>query len=85
MKSGAAGSYKTAISLADADWTPAYWGDGTGPGEASVTGNGTYTIWYEPTETSEGAAVFVIDISALANDIADLTTVTATINSIKVL
>lgn len=82
LKDGAVGSYQTALGLADADWDPQYWGDGDG--ETTVTGNGTYTLWYEPQTTSDGAVVFVIDIIGLAADIEDLTTVTATIDRIEV-
>lgn len=83
LKAGAAGSYTTGFMLADADWSPQHWGGG--PGEVQVTGNGTYTVWYEPESASVGAVVFVIDIGGLAADLESLSTVTATINSIKVL
>ncbi len=79
---GATGSYDTGFSLADGDWSPQYWGDGTQETVATVTGDGTYTVTYEPSSTSEGAVVFVIDIKGMATDISDLTTVTATIDKI---
>ncbi|QGY45079.1 hypothetical protein GM418_15805 [Maribellus comscasis] len=79
---GASGSYNTALSYADADWAPQYWGDGSSEEVASVTGDGTYTIWCEPGAASEGAAVFVIDIKEMAAEIADLSAVTATIDKI---
>lgn len=80
LTEGAAGSYSTALGLADADWDPQYWGDGAG--EVEVTGDGSYTITYEPATTSSGAVVFVIDIVGLAADVEDLSSVSATIDSI---
>jgi hypothetical protein len=84
LKGGAAGSYKTKFGFADPDWDPQHFGDGTDAGEATVTGNGTYTAWYEPSTTANGALVFVIDIAGLAADIDDLSTVTATIDKVVV-
>lgn len=79
---GAAGSYKTAIQMADADWTPSYWGDGTGVGEATITGNGTYTVTWSTTSPYETALVFCVDIVDLVPDLTDLDAVTATIDKI---
>jgi hypothetical protein len=82
LNDGAAGTYKTAFQMADVDWSTQFWGDGTAAGEASVTGDGTYTAYSEPGSAYEGALVFVIDIKGIATDIVDLSAVTATIDSI---
>ncbi|UII33038.1 hypothetical protein LVD17_04250 [Fulvivirga ulvae] len=80
LAGGASGSYNTAIGLADADWSAQYWGGG--PGEVTVTGNGTYTVYAEPGSLYETALVFVIDMSGMAADIDDIGAVTATIDNI---
>ncbi|GAA0890466.1 hypothetical protein GCM10009122_01440 [Fulvivirga kasyanovii] len=77
---GAKGSYTAAIGLADADWSAQYWGGG--PGDVTVTGNGTYTVYAEPGSSVETALVFVIDMPDMAPDIDDMGAVTATIDSI---
>ena len=82
LNDGAAGVYKTAFQMADADWSSQFWGDGTAAGEASVTGNGTYTAYCEPGSPFDGTMVFLIDIKGMATDIADLSAVSATIDSI---
>lgn len=79
---GAVGSYKTAIQMADADWSISDWGDGTGFGEATITGDGTYTVTWSPLGPYETALVFCIDIVDLIPDISDLTAVTAKIDKI---
>ena len=80
LKAGAVGTYKAAISFADTDWSPAYWGGGDG--DVSVNGDGTYTVWFEPGAATEGAVVFVIDITGIATDITDMTAVKANINKL---
>ncbi|MBL6447178.1 hypothetical protein JMN32_12725 [Fulvivirga sp. 29W222] len=80
LTGGAAGSYNTAVGLADGDWSAQYWGDG--PGEVAVTGDGTYTVYAEPGSIYETALVFVVDIKGMAAEIADLGAVTVTIDSI---
>ena len=82
LQTGAVGNYVGDISLADADWSMEYWGGG--PGKTDVQGNGTYTVWFNPETRSEGAQVFVVDVVGLANDIADLSSVTARIDKIVI-
>lgn len=75
---GVTGDYSTSIYFADTDWNP------QGNGEAiSVTGDGTYTVTFNTPSFAEGAVVFVVDIVGMSNDIADINTVTATIDSVK--
>jgi len=81
LKSGAAGSYTAGISFADEDWTPSYWGGGSG--DTSVTGNGTYTVSFTPESTASGLMVFTIDIKGLVNDIEDLSAVSVNIDKIE--
>lgn len=81
---GAAGSYNTAIGVADADWSAQYWGDGTGAGEVAVTGDGTYTVYAEPGSTFDTALVFVVDILGLASDLQDISAVTVSIDSVVI-
>ncbi|GLB51964.1 hypothetical protein NBRC110019_10030 [Neptunitalea chrysea] len=76
---GVTGSYDTAIYYADSDWAPQGNGD-----TISVTGDGTYTVIYDGGASVDGCIVFVIDIAGMANDITDLTTVTANIDSITI-
>ncbi len=79
---GAAGSYQSAVSYASADWSTSYWGDGTGDGEVTVTGDGTYTVTCAPGSSGSSAIVFVVDILNMGADITDLTAVTATVDKI---
>lgn len=80
LKSGAVGSYTGALGFADGTWAVQYWGGESG--DVSVTGNGTYTTWFTPTATANGATVFVIDIKGIASDISDMSAVKATVNSV---
>jgi hypothetical protein len=81
LKSGAAGSYKASISFANPDWSVSYWGGGAG--DATVTGDGTYTVTFEPTATvANGALVFTVDIKDIIPDIEDLGAVKATIDKL---
>ncbi len=70
LKEGAAGAYNAALSFADGDWTPQYWG-GTPKYDATVTGDGEYTVWMEAPSQSNGVSVFCVDIANLYGDLAD--------------
>jgi len=78
LKAGAVGTYKASMYFANTDWSV----QGTGAGEASVNGDGTYTVWFQPSAAVSGALVFVIDIAGLSTDIADLTAVTAKVDKV---
>jgi len=78
---GAAGSYTTAIGLADADWSTQYWGDGAG--EVTVNGDGTYTVYADAADF-DTALVFVIDIKGMAADLTDASAVTTSIDKILI-
>lgn len=80
FNAGAAGSYNTAIGLADNDWSAQYWGGGDG--ETTVTGDGTYTVYAEPGSDFDTALVFVIDISGMANDLESIDAVSVSVDSI---
>jgi hypothetical protein len=80
LRSGAAGEYVADIGFAAGGWDPSYWGGGSE--QATVRGNGTYTVWFTPESRAEGAEVFVVDIKELAHDIVDMSTVTARIDKV---
>lgn len=82
LKSGATGSYATAISFASGDWSTQYWGGGEG--DTTVTGNGTYTVSFAPTATSTGIQVFTIDAKGIANDLVDLTAISISVDKIEI-
>jgi len=82
LKAGAVGTYKAAIYFANADWSMQYSSDGTKAGDVTVNGDGTYTVWFEPTKAVTEALVFVIDMKGMGADIADLTAVKAKIDKI---
>lgn len=82
LKAGAAGSYVAGISFADGDWSVQYWGGGSG--DTTVTGNGTYTVSFTPSNLAEGLVVYTIDIKNLAADIVNLNDVTVTIDKIEI-
>lgn len=77
LKAGAVGTYKAVIYFANADWSMQYSSDGTKAGDVSVNGDGTYTVWFEPTKAVTEALVFVIDVKGMATDITDMTAVKA--------
>lgn len=79
LNAGAAGTYNASIYYADTDWSP----QGNGAVTA-VSGNGTYTVTFEPASACDGIMVFVIDIVGLADDVTDLSAVTATVNKIVI-
>lgn len=91
--SGLDGNYKATatkrniagLEYADASWSPSHWSALTGDKyDATVTGDGTYTVWMETGGTqAEGAVVFCVDINNLANDLVDPSKVSAEIVSIK--
>lgn len=81
LKDGAAGSYNTELSYADADWNPSYWG-GAGYGAASVTGDGTYRVWTHLGGDCEGAVVWTIELYGLYQDLTDPTKVTVSIDRV---
>lgn len=84
LKSGAAGSYNAGIEYSDPTWNVGYWSElKKGIYETTVTGDGKYTVWMETTAQASGAVVFCVDIAGLGADIADLSKVSAEINSIK--
>lgn len=79
LKAGAAGTYDASIYYADADWNP----QGNGA-VTKVSGNGTYTVKFEPTTASDGIMVFVVDVKGLAKDVTDMSAVTAIVNKIVI-
>ena len=77
-------SYSAALSYSDPDWWPSWWGGSVG--SASVTGDGTYTV-YGDTKTSgeglcEGAVVFTIELYDLWIDLIDTSAISVTIDEI---
>lgn len=74
---GVSGNYDASIFYATPSWNPS--GNGA---ITNVTGDGTYTVTYAPGANADGCLVFVIDIVGMANDITDMSTVTATIDEI---
>lgn len=70
LVAGAAGSYKTELSYADADWGPSYWG-GAAVGGTAVTGDGHYTVQARLDDTCEGAVVWCVELYDLWKDLVD--------------
>ncbi|MCD8313316.1 MAG: hypothetical protein LUC24_04070 [Bacteroidales bacterium] len=78
---GADGSYDAELSYADADWWPSYWGEAS-YGNATVTGDGTYTVYAYLNGDCEGAVVWTIELYDLWQDLSDTSKVTATIDRV---
>lgn len=76
---GVTNDYNASIYYADGDWYPAGNGSNT-----TVSGDGTYTVNYVPGAAGEGCIVFVIDIVGMGADIADLSTVSVTIDEVLI-
>ncbi len=86
---GTAGSYLCGIQYANSDWSVQYWtdswSDGSGSGgEVMVTGDGTYTVTFDPGASVSNALVFVVDMLGMGADITDIEAVTATIDKVVV-
>ncbi len=80
---GAVGSYETSGYLVNSDWTGYVPSQSIGSGtEATITGDGTYTVTYYPAVSIDGTVVFVIDFPDMVPDISDIDAVTATIDSV---
>jgi hypothetical protein len=84
LKNGAAGSYVAGLEYSDPTWEVGYWSNlSMETYEATVTGDGTYTVWMETTSKANGAVVFCVDIANLGADIEDWSKVGVEVNSIK--
>ena len=81
--SGASKSYKTELSFAAASWSPSYWG-GTDFAAATVTGDGTYTVFAPLCGQSLGAVVWTIELYGLWKELVDPSLVKATIDNITI-
>ena len=81
--SGASKSYKTELSFAAASWSPSYWG-GTDFAAATVTGDGTYTVFAPLCGQSLGAVVWTIELYDLWKELVDPSLVKATIDNITI-
>ena len=69
LKTGAAGSYTGAMSLACAGWWPSFWGGGAS--DQKVTADGTYSFPAYLEANGTGTVVWVVDIAGLWADLAD--------------
>ena len=83
---GTYSSYQADLSYSDPDWWPSWWGGVVG--SASVTGDGTYTV-YGDTRTSgsgtcQGAVVFTIELYDLWIDLVDTSAISVTIDEITI-
>ena len=82
LADGAAGSYSTELSFADAGWYPSYWG-GADYGSATVTGDGSYRVYtYLDGGLCEGAVVWTIEIYGLWQDLVDTSAVSVSIDQV---
>lgn len=83
LKEGAAGSYKAGFEFAAGGWDPSYWSAfDNNKFDCIVAGDGTYTVWMEPSAHSEGAVVFCIDINGLGADLVDASKIEVTVDPI---
>ncbi len=82
LVSGASKSYKTELSYATPSWWPSYWG-GVDFAAATVTGDGTYTV-FAPLDGNDckGAVVWTIELYNLWKDLVDTSKVNVKINNI---
>lgn len=85
LKAGAPSSYPAGLEFAANGWAPSYWSDFSGNAhDASVTGNGTYTVSMETGgAAASGTVVFCVDIKDLGSNVTDISKVKAVINSIN--
>ncbi len=81
LVSGAAGSYQTQLSFADADWEPAFWGE-YDYGDTYVTGDGNYQVMANMNGLCEGAVCWTIEIYGLWKDLTDPYAVKAKIDKV---
>ncbi len=82
LSGSAAGSYTAALSYVDATWTYSYWGDAS-YGSATVTGDGTYTVYTYLNGDCVGTACWCVEIPGLYGDLTDTSLVEVSIDSVK--
>ena len=82
LKEGASKAYRTELSYADADWNPSSWG-GSSYGRATVTKDGTYTVFATLSGECKGAVVWTIELYNLWKDLKDPSKVKVTINKVE--
>lgn len=83
LKDGAAGSYSTNMCYAAAGtWDPSYWG-GSSFGNATITGDGSYTVFATMNKEASGAVVWTVESHGLYKDLVDPAKVSVTINSVE--
>lgn len=80
LKSGAAGSYTGAMSLACGGWNPQWWGGGAS--DQAISGDGTYNFPAYLSDNGTGTVVWCIDIVGLWADLADATKLDVKVNSV---
>lgn len=80
LKSGAAGSYTGAMSLACGGWNPQWWGGGAS--DQKITADGTYNFPAYLSDNGTGTVVWCIDIVGLWADLADATKLDVKVNSV---
>jgi len=82
LKAGAPTSFPAAISFADADWYPGYWGGACGDG--AITGDGTYTLAAPLIADCEGAVVWCIELYQLWANLVDTSKVKVSVDKVIV-
>lgn len=80
LKSGAAGSYVGAMSLACGGWYPQWWGGAAS--DVTITGDGTYNFPVYLESYAQGTVVWVIDINGLWKDLIDASKLEVTVNRV---
>lgn len=85
LKADAPSSFIAGLQFTDKNWNNGHWSGFAGDKyDATVTGDGTYTVWTEAKDgTAEGCMVFCIDIKDLYANLTDPSQVSVTVDSIE--
>lgn len=79
LKAGAAGSYTAGIGYSAPNWWPSGWGPFGHAGDATVTGDGTYTVIHYLDTDATGLTDLTADIKGLYRDLTDPSKVKVTV------
>ncbi len=79
LKAGAVGSYSAGIGYSAVGWWPSAWGPFGHVGDATVTGDGTYTVIHNVEDNGTGLTDLTADIKGLYKDLVDPAKVKVTV------
>lgn len=83
LTDSASESYSTELSYAAASWSPSYWG-GADYGSATITSDGSYTVYSYLLGECSGTVVWTIELYNLWQDLTDTDKVTVSVDKVTI-